>query len=136
MTRTNDAVSLDIEVSNGGVKVKYIWFFMLIFISLFVEAYTEDEVEGKEVKENNIDTEVRNVVIEFFEQENSNQVNSVNEWKEASVKKITIDETYKNIDKSYVGKEIFIVTIVDALAAPLVFVDPNTLEVIGIMPGE
>lgn len=136
MTRTNDAVSLDIEVSNGGVKVKYIWFFMLIFISLFVEAYTEDEVEGKEVKENNIDTEVRNVVIEFFEQEKSNQVNSVNEWKEASVKKITIDETYKNIDKSYVGKEIFIVTIVDALAAPLVFVDPNTLEVIGIMPGE
>lgn len=129
-------MSLDIEVSNGGVKVKYIWFFMLIFISLFVEAYTENEVEGKEVKENNIDTEVRNVVIEFFEQENSNQVNSVNEWKEASVKKITIDETYKNIDKSYVGKEIFIVTIVDALAAPLVFVDPNTLEVIGIMPGE
>ncbi len=136
MTRTNDAVSLDIEVSNGGVKVKYIWFFMLIFISLFVAAYTEDELEGKEVKENNIDTEVRNVVIEFFEQENSNQVNSVNEWKEASVKKITIDETYKNIDKSYIGKEIFIVTIVDALAAPLVFVDPNTLEVIGIMPGE
>ena len=117
-------------------SVKYIWFFMLFFFSLFVAAYTEDEVEGKEVKENNIDTEVRNVVIEFFEQENSNQVNSVNEWKVASVKKIKIDETYKNIDKSYIGKEIFIVTTVDALAAPLVFIDPNTLEVIGIMPGE
>ncbi|MCW1239111.1 hypothetical protein [Bacillus pretiosus] len=33
------------------------------------------------------------------------------------------------------GKELFVVTIVDALAAPLVFVDTDTLEVIGIMPG-
>ncbi|MGH1324060.1 hypothetical protein ACQVV5_03565 [Bacillus pretiosus] len=33
------------------------------------------------------------------------------------------------------GKEIFVVTIVDALAAPLVFVDTDTLKVIGIMPG-
>ncbi|MDF2067629.1 hypothetical protein [Bacillus sp. Cr_A10] len=52
------------------------------------------------------------------------------------MKKITADETYKNLDESYIGKEIFVVTKVDALAAPLVFVDPNTLEVIGIIPGE
>ncbi|MER2112090.1 MAG: hypothetical protein ABS960_05300 [Solibacillus isronensis] len=118
------------------MKVKHIWFFMIICILLFVTACTENEVEGNEVKKNDVYTEVRDVVMEYFEQENLNQLNSVNEWKNASVKKITADETYKNLDKSYLGQEILVVTIVDALATPLVFVDPNTLEVIGIMPGE
>ncbi|ALC86735.1 hypothetical protein AM499_13540 [Bacillus sp. FJAT-22090] len=118
------------------MKAKHVWFFMLIFISLFVTACTKNEVEGNEVKKNDIDTKVRNVVVEYFKQKNSNQLNSVNEWENASVKIFTADETYKNLDESYIGKEIFVVTKVDALAAPLVFVDPNTLEVIGIMPGE
>ena len=96
----------------------------------------EVKVEGNEVKKNDEYTEARDVVVEYFEQENLKQPYSVNEWENASVQKITADETYKNLDKSYIGKEIFVVTIVDALAAPLVFVDPNTLEVIGIMPGE
>ena len=109
---------------------------MIICISLFVTACTENEVEGNEVKKNDEYTEVRDVVVEYFKQENLNQRISVNEWENATVKKITADETYKNLDKSYIGKDIFVVTIVDALAAPLVFVDPNTLEVIGIMPGE
>ena len=38
------------------------------------------------------------------------------------MKKIGLIDGYKNLDKSYMGKEIF--------------VDMYTLEVIGIMPGE
>ena len=47
-----------------------------------------------------------------------------------------VDETFKNFDQSYLGKEIFLVTKVDSVAAPLVFVDMERFEVIGIMPGE
>lgn len=104
---------------------------MLILASLFSTGCTNNEVE-----ENEIDTEVRNVVFDYMEQEDWNpEFYQVNEWENASVKKITADGSYKNSDKSYMGKEIFVVTIVDALAAPLVFVDTDTLEVIGIMPG-
>jgi len=73
----------------------------------------------------------------YMEQEDwSPEFYPVKDWENASVKKTTADDRYKNLDELYIGKEIFVVTIVDALAAPLVFVDPDTLEVIGFMPGE
>ncbi|WP_298470570.1 hypothetical protein [uncultured Psychrobacillus sp.] len=118
------------------MKRKYIWFFMLIFISLFVTGCAKNEEEGNYVKKNDIDNEVINIVLEYFQDQNTNQHNSVNEWKNASVKKIMVDETFKNFDQSYLGKEIFLVTKVDSVAAPLVFVDMERFEVIGIMPGE
>lgn len=118
------------------MKRKNIWFLILIFISLFFTGCAKNEEEGNDVKKNDIDNEVINVVLGYFEHGNSNQLSSVNEWKNASVKKMKVDETFKNLDKSYIGKEIFVVTIVDAIAAPLVFVDMETFEVIGIMPGE
>ena len=105
---------------------------MLILATLFSVGCANNEVEG-----NDTDTKVRNAVLDYMEQEDLNSESfQVNEWENASVKKITADESYKNLDKSYMGKEIFVVTIVDALAAPFVFVDTEKLEVIGIMPGE
>ncbi|MCM3357705.1 hypothetical protein [Psychrobacillus sp. MER TA 171] len=118
------------------MKRKYICFYFLIFIFLFVTGCAKNEKESNVVKKNDIDTEVINVVQEYFQNQNTNQHSSVNEWKNASVKKIMVDETFKNFDHSYIGKEIFLVTKVDSVASPLVFVDMETFEVIAIMPGE
>ncbi|WP_339195884.1 hypothetical protein MKY27_14030 [Solibacillus sp. FSL R5-0449] len=114
------------------MKVKHICFFILILASFFSTGCTNNELE-----ENEIDTKVRNAVLDYIEQESWNtEFYKINEWRNASVEKIKTDDSYKNIDNSYIGKEIFVVTIVDALSAPLIFVDPETLNVIGIMPGE
>ena len=105
---------------------------MLILASFFSTGCTNNGLE-----ENGIDIEVRNAVLDYIEQEGWDlEFYKINEWRNASVKKIMTDDSYKNIDNSYIGKEIFVVTIVDALSAPLVFLDPETLNVIGIMPGE
>ncbi|MEK4485691.1 hypothetical protein MHH81_08810 [Psychrobacillus sp. FSL H8-0484] len=119
------------------MKIKQILIFMLISVSLIVTGCINNEVEGNEVENNNTDTEIRDVVLNYIEEQDWNpEPYSRSDWENATVKKITVDDIYKNIDKSYKGKEIFTVTIEDAIAAPIVFVDPNTLEVIGIMPGE
>lgn len=57
-------------------------------------------------------------------------------WENATVKKIVADDSYKTLDATYYGKEILIVTIENAVAAPLIFVDSKNNEVIGYMPGE
>ena len=49
------------------MKVKHIWFFILILASLFSTGCTNYEVE-----ENDIDTEVRNAVLDYMEQEDCN----------------------------------------------------------------
>ncbi|WP_203248764.1 hypothetical protein [Sporosarcina beigongshangi] len=114
------------------MKVKQILIYMLIFISFIATGCTSDEIES-----NNADKEIRDVVLNYFEEQDWNhEPNSRSDWENATVGKITVDDRYKNIDKSYMGKEIFTVTIEDTIAAPIVFVDPGTLEVVGIMPGE
>ena len=119
------------------MKVRTIWFFMLFIVSLFITGCTNNEVDGKEAEVNVMDSAARNAVLDYLEKEDWNsEFYQKEEWENASVKKVMVDDNYKNIDKEYMGKEIFVVTIADALAAPLVYVDPETLEVIGIMPGE
>jgi len=117
------------------LKVKRILTALIIFLSLFATGCTNNRVEVTE--ERNQDAEVIHAVLDYMEQEDwTPEYYTIDKWKKASVKKIIADERYKNIEKSYIGKEIFTVTIDDALAAPTVFVDPTTLTVIGIMPGE
>ncbi|TQR19451.1 hypothetical protein [Psychrobacillus vulpis] len=119
------------------MKVKQILVFILISVSLIATGCTNNEVEGNEVENNNTYSEIRDVVLNYIEEQDWNpEPYSRSNWENATVKKITVDDSYKNINKSYIGKEIFTVTIEDAIAAPTVFVDPDTLEVIGIMPGE
>ena len=77
------------------------------------------------------------MLLNYIEEQDWNpEPYSRRDWENATVKKIIVDDSYKNIDKSYIGKEIFTVTIENAIAAPIVFVDLENLEVIGIMPGE
>lgn len=107
------------------MKVKHIWSFMLIFYSLFVMGCAKDDVESNEVNnevnKKDIDNEVRNAVMDYMEQEDwSPEFYPATDWENASVKKITADDRYKNLDELYIGKEIFVVTIVDELAEPLV----------------
>lgn len=116
------------------MKVKPILILILTFSSLFVIGCT---VEGNGTKEDNVDTKIINTVLDYMEQEDWHpQFYPASEWESATVKKVIADDRYKNLDKAYFGQEIYTVTIEDALAAPIVFVDPDTLTVIGIMPGE
>lgn len=110
---------------------------MLISVSLIATGCTNNDAEGNEVENNKAETVIREVVLNYMEEQDWSPERYLrNDWENATVKKITVDDSYKSIDKLYIGKEIFTVTIEDAIAAPTVFVDPDTLEVIGIMPGE
>lgn len=122
--------------------MKYIWLLTLIIVLLFNAGCLNKDIEGNEGESNEIkqhgkDTEVRKVVLDYMEQEEWYPEHyPINDWENALVKKVTADDKNKTVDKKYIGKEIFAVTIEDAIAAPTVFVDPVSLKIIGIMPGE
>ena len=110
---------------------------MLISVSLIATGCKNDEVEGIEAENNNNNTEIRNVVLNYMDDQDWNfETYSRSYWENATVRKITVDDYYNNIDKSYIGKEIYTVTLEDAIAAPTIFVDPDSLKVIGITLGE
>lgn len=118
------------------MKVRLVFAMFMIFASLFSIGCTDNEVKGDEVVHDK-DSEVRKAVLDYMEQEDWHpEFYSADKWEKASVKKVMVDDRYKNIDKTYIGREIFAVTIANALAAPTVFVDPDSLKIIGVMPGE
>lgn len=114
------------------MKAKPINLILLLFTLIFMASCND-----MEVKRNDKEAEVRNAVLFYMKRENwGPESYPVQEWEHASVTKTVADDRFKNLDRSYFGEEIYVVTIDDALAAPLIFVDPEKLEVIGIMPGE
>jgi PBP1b-binding outer membrane lipoprotein LpoB len=58
------------------------------------------------------------------------------DWKKAIVETRMVDSSFEMLEKSYQGREVVTVTLENALAAPLIIVDPDTNEVIGYIPGE
>lgn len=82
---------------------------------------------------------VREVAWEFIEEKGWNDTAKEGR-KSAKVKKITADNSYELLDKTYEGKEILTVSFEDkenvVVGTPLILVDPNLNEVIGYMAGE
>jgi hypothetical protein len=58
------------------------------------------------------------------------------DWKKGKVETRMVDSSFEMLDKTFQGKEVVTVTLENALAAPLIIVDPDTTEVIGYIPGE
>jgi len=94
------------------------------------------EIEEEKVKKNDSYTEVRNVVIDFIEQKGWVLQYSIKDREHARVEMLTVDASNKFVDETYIGKEIYGVHMEDALASPTIYVDPETLDVIGYVPGE
>ena len=116
------------------MKSKLTLVYILLFLSFFMMGCANNEVEEDKVKKDDGYTEVRNVVIDFIEEQGWQY--SIKDWEHARVEKLTVDAGNKFVDESYVGKEIYGVHMEDALASPTIHVDPETLEVIGYVPGE
>ena len=110
----------------------------LLFFSLFLLGCANNEAEEDKAKKKDNYTEVRNVVMDFIEHQGWNQqyYPTIKDWENARVEMFTVSADYKFVDESYVGKEIYEVHMEDALASPTIYVDPETLEVIGYVPGE
>ncbi|MDI2589168.1 hypothetical protein OR571_19210 [Psychrobacillus sp. NEAU-3TGS] len=121
------------------MKTKQIFIFILILASasLIATGCKNTETEENIVESVNTNTQILNSVLNYMEEQDWNfETYSRSDWEKATFKRITIDDTNKSIDQSYIGKEVFTVTIEDAIAAPEIFVDPDSLQVIGIILGE
>ncbi len=75
-------------------------------------------------------------VQDYMEKEDMIPTPPISEWEGATVKKVIPDESYRVIDEAYYGSELYAVTIIEALAAPTFYIDPKTLQVIAMQPGE
>jgi hypothetical protein len=128
-------VEVNIQKWLGGkpnMKLKLIYLIITIMSLLLIFGCSSDKSNG-----NPTDTEnykmVREVVWKYVEKQGWS--NSKEDWDSATVKKTIADDRYKTLDKTYIGKEIFVITLEDAIATPLIFVNPENNEVIGYMPG-
>lgn len=110
-----------------NLRLRYI--FLIIISSLLIVGCSSNNNE-----ENESYGEIRAVVWNYSEEQGWNY--SKENWENASIRKIVADDSYKTLDGNIIGKEILIVSLEDKVASPLIFVDPDTNEVIGHMPGE
>lgn len=103
--------------------------FLIIISSLIIVGCSNTNNEDSEIY-----GEIRAVVWNYSDEHGWNY--SKEDWESASIRKMIADDSYKNLGGNYIGKEILIVSLEDKVASPLIFVDPDTNEVIGHMPGE
>ncbi|WP_313893955.1 hypothetical protein [Psychrobacillus sp.] len=108
------------------MRIKFI--FLIIISSLLIVGCSNNN-EDNEVYE-----EIRATVWNFSDEQGWSY--SKEDWESASIRKTIADDSYKTLDINYIGKEILIVSLEDRVASPLIFVDTDTNEVIGHMPGE
>ena len=108
----------------------------ITMLSLLLIVGCSNNSNADNTLDNESNESVREVVWDFIVDQGWNHHFSKEDWENATVKKTVADDSYKTLDATYNGKEILIVTLEDAVAAPLIFVDPKNNEVIGYMPGE
>lgn len=84
-------------------------------------------------------SKAREVAWEFIKEKGWND-SAKKGWQSAKVKKITADNNYEILDKTYEGKEVVVVSFEDkenvVVGTPLILVDPRLNKVVGYMPGE
>lgn len=117
------------------MKFKNLYLAITMLSLLLIVGCSNDNSAGNTLDNENYES-VREVVWDFIVDQGWSHHYSKENWGNATVEKTVADESYKNLDATYNGKEILIVTLEDAVAAPLIFVDPKNNDVIGFMPGE
>ncbi|MFE8698691.1 hypothetical protein ACFYKT_20570 [Cytobacillus sp. FJAT-53684] len=114
------------------MKLNFSYLAIILFSILLISGCSSNQDNVKTNVMDNYES-VREVAWLFVEEKGWNY--NEDDWKHAQVEKKIVNENY-NLDGEYLGKEIFTVTIEDAVASPLILVDPNSKEVIGYIPGE
>lgn len=117
------------------MKLKILYLIISMLSLLLVVGCSKDNSLGNTLDNENYDS-VREGVWDFIVEQGWSPNYSKENWKSATVKKAIADDSNTTLDETYYGKEIFIVSLRDAIASPLIFVDPKNNEVIGYMPGE
>lgn len=83
--------------------------------------------------------EVKAVAWEFVNEKGWNQM-AKEEWQNATVTEIVVDENYELLDPSFEGKEVLSVSFQDkedaVVGTPSILVDQNNKEVVGYMLSE
>jgi hypothetical protein len=116
------------------MKLKILYLTISI-LALVVVGCSKDNSSGTTLDNENYES-VREVVWDFIVDQGWSHNYLKENWRYATVKKTIVDDSYKTLDASYNGKEILIVSLEDAVASPLIFVDPKNNKVIGYMTGE
>ncbi|WP_391119182.1 hypothetical protein [Psychrobacillus sp. L3] len=117
------------------MKLKILYLAITMLSLLLIVGCSNDNSSDKTLDNESYES-VREVVWDFIVEQGWSHNYSKENWRNATVKKEVADDSYKTLDATYYGKEILIVTLEDAVAAPLIFVDPKNNEVIGYIPGE
>jgi hypothetical protein len=116
------------------MKIKFIFLVIITFSIFFIIGCVGGNSAGTSVDTENYG-KVRAVVWNYIENQGWYH-HSKEAWESATVVVAIADKGYKTLDKNYYGKEIYVVTSKDALAAPTIYVSTENFEVIGYSPGE
>jgi hypothetical protein len=119
------------EIGGDLVKIK-----LILFIAALTSLLALLIIFGYSLlNTHQVEKEVREAVWHYIDNQPMGEMYSKEDWENATIVREIVTPFYA-LDESYEGKEIFIVSIKNAIASPHILVNPDNHEVIGVIPGD